>query len=694
MVKRICSAVLVSAILLLCGISMISPPKNLYVYGHTDEDIVKTFSPLDVDEFNACEFKDGKIKITDIDSHIVFENIDVDFKSIKINVEPKDVPVAVQVFIDKGEGFNGTGSAYAHILSGQSSISLNVDGEDIETLRIDVDDEYVLNSVELHSSIAGKTAYKANVSPLKYALVVLLALIMTAVFFLFDKKYRLTEKALGFLKENRKNILLKGATLIVALGISAVTETVFALLKDGFKSYRFILICAIALIIALFWINRKNIAQKLEKLTFGVILVLGITFAIIRPFGHVAWDFDSHYRWAMCSSYGGTIFITEADRKCINAHPDSFISVTVEENNAKIETMNNSGEILSSIERGAPRITHLCMGVPMALTRFFGAEFTVQILAGRIGNVILYALLCYLAMRKLKSGKVLMSIIALLPTNLFLAASYSYDTWVTGFVFLGMAYLISELQEPHKLIETKNTVVMCVAFALACIPKAIYAPLLLLPFLMNKEKFASRKKYYGICIAAFILLAVFLAVKSLGIVTGPGDIRGGDVNPVEQIKFILSNPAKYAKILLNFLFKDYLAPVNADQYMLHFAYMGVGVGRELLLISIAMAFLTDKDKAADTDYKWYIRAAVICLFFAMCALIATSMYVAFTPVKYDIINGCQPRYMMPLLFPLLSVLGIKGIALSSNRSGYNYLMITPVILVNLYNIAVMFLPRV
>ena len=149
MAKRICSAILVLVLLLLCGIAMISPPKNLYVYSNTDEDIVKTFSPEDADEFNSCEYKDGMIKPTDVDSNIVFNDIDTEFKSVKINVEPKDVPVAVQIFTDKGEGFNGTDTAYAHILSGTDSISLNIDGANVELLRIDVDDDYVLKSVEL-----------------------------------------------------------------------------------------------------------------------------------------------------------------------------------------------------------------------------------------------------------------------------------------------------------------------------------------------------------------------------------------------------------------------------------------------------------------------------------------------------------------------------------------------------------------
>ncbi len=696
MAKRICSAVLIFAILLLCGFSISSPPRNLCVYWHTNEDIVKTFSVKDIDSFNSCHLEGGgKIKVTGGDAGIVFENIDTDFKSIKINVEKKENSVPVQIFIDKGEGYIVKESPYAHILKGNNSISLNVEGQGVKLLRIDIDEDYTLSSLELHKNSALKEKYNPPVPYVLYGITVGLALLLTILFFILDKKYDFTQKAVEFFISNRKNILVGIGAVLVCGSVSALIEWIVSLSEGGgFKEARFGLICAATLLIALFWLCRKIMSEKTEKLVLGAILILGIAFATLRPFGHVAWDFDSHYRMALCSSYGGTVYITEADRKCLNANSDSLISLTAEENALKIEAMQNSSQILSSVERGRPRITHLSMGVPMAVARFLGADFLGQMLAGRIGNVVLYALLCYFAIKKLKSGKVLMSIIALLPTSLFLSASYSYDTWVTGFVFLGMAYFIRELQEPRKLAKTKNTVIMCACFGVACIPKAIYAPLLLLPFFIHKENFKEyKKRYFGICAAMLALLLLFFAVKSLGIVSGTGDTRGGAVNPMEQIGLILGDPLRYAKILFGFL-KEYFAPHNADQYMLHFAYAGIGKGKVIILLLLMVAFLSDKDKDVNTDYKWYIRTVTVCMFFGISVLIATSMYVAFTPVGSEVINGCQPRYMIPLIYPLLSVLGIKGIYIKSKRTVYNYLMIIPMVLINLYNVYYVFLPRI
>ncbi len=628
MAKRICSAVLVFAILLLCGISVSTPPQNLYTYCHTDEDIVKTLKSEDIVGFNSCGAEGNRIKITDGDAGIIFEVQDIAFRSVRINVDKKEKSVPVQIFVDEGAGYVYNQSPYAHILSGNSSVSLNVKGENAKFLRIDIDEDYTLNSVELHQKEAKKNEYTPKTPYFLYGITVVLALLLTLVFALLDRRFAITEK---------------------------ITEN----FKKGGKAFAF----------------------NFEKSVFCLVLILGVCFAVARPFGHVAWDFDSHYRMALCSSYGGTVYVTEADRKCMNAHADSLISATAEENASKIEAMNDSAQILSSVERGRPRLTHFSMGVPMAIARFFGVDFYGQVLAGRLGNVILYAVLCYFALKKLKSGKVLMSVIAMLPTNLFLAASYSYDTWVTGFAFLGMAYFISELQQPEKRIECKDTVIMCLAFAVACIPKAIYAPLILLPLFMSKREFGNRKSYYRLYLLILAVLALFFVLMSLTVISGTGDLRGGAVNPKEQITFILSNPFNYVKILFGFL-KGYLSPVNAGEYMLHFGYAGIGAGKWILVAVMLAATLTD----SHINHNFRIRVSSIGVFAVTVVLIATSMYVAFTPVKYEVINGCQPRYLIPLLFPLLSVWGIKGVYIKRNRWIYNALMIAPVILVNLYNV--------
>ena len=55
--------------------------------------------------------------------------------------------------------------------------------------------------------------------------------------------------------------------------------------------------------------------------------------------------------------------------------------------------------------------------------------------------VLVYSLCCSFSMKRLHSGKMILAVVAMFPTSLFIASNYSYDTWVIGFVMIGMAYL-------------------------------------------------------------------------------------------------------------------------------------------------------------------------------------------------------------------------------------------------------------
>jgi uncharacterized membrane protein len=55
--------------------------------------------------------------------------------------------------------------------------------------------------------------------------------------------------------------------------------------------------------------------------------------------------------------------------------------------------------------------------------------------------MLMYVIVVFFAIRKLPKGKLIMSAIALMPTPMYLACTISYDTVVTSFLFLGMAYM-------------------------------------------------------------------------------------------------------------------------------------------------------------------------------------------------------------------------------------------------------------
>ena len=149
---------------------------------------------------------------------------------------------------------------------------------------------------------------------------------------------------------------------------------------------------------------------------------------------------------------------------------------------------------------------------------------------------------------------------------------------------------------------------------------------------VNKFKDKKQRKiYYAIIIGTAIFLMMTFLLPMLINSPGTGDSRGGsDVNSTEQIKYILSNPLEYSDTLLNFL-KDYLNLDYASEFISSMAYMGYGKGTAITLMLIA-------------------------------ALIS------FTAVGADYVAGCQPRYLLPILFPTAYFIGVDGISTKINKN--------------------------
>ena len=91
----------------------------------------------------------------------------------------------------------------------------------------------------------------------------------------------------------------------------------------------------------------------------------------------------------------------------------------------------------------------------------------------------------------------------------------------------------------------------------------------------------------------------------------------------------------------------------------------------IFIISIMFTTLTDKNEYDRFKGKQLLRIINILIFIGLTALVATSLYIAFTPVRSGTIAGCQPRYIIPLLFPLLTVLANPGIVLKIKRQIYD-----------------------
>ena len=148
--------------------------------------------------------------------------------------------------------------------------------------------------------------------------------------------------------------------------------------------------------------------------------------------------------------------------------------------------------------------------------------------------------------------------------------------------------------------------------------------------------------------------------------------------------------------MLRFLFTEYLTYGAMQQYISHHAYLGVAGGSIVFVILLAAAILFDKEKAytKETKSDWLNRIYVILMFFGESALIASALYVAFTPVGHPTVLGCQPRYLIPLLYPLYSVWAMNGIKPLVSQKVLTWGVVLGCYGMLFYNLATVFLSSV
>ena len=94
---------------------------------------------------------------------------------------------------------------------------------------------------------------------------------------------------------------------------------------------------------------------------------------------------------------------------------------------------------------------YLPHAVGIKLARALGMSYTWVYMAGRIGGLVFYCIMMFLAIRFTPVGKRIMLLISLMPEVLFLAVTYTYDSVVLACVMLGLALLFREMYKPEGL---------------------------------------------------------------------------------------------------------------------------------------------------------------------------------------------------------------------------------------------------
>lgn len=462
----------------------------------------------------------------------------------------------------------------------------------------------------------------------------------------------------------RRSIVYLGGMLLVSGIIAAVTELIFSSINSRIFLYpRCFFFAAVYFVIIYHLISRSRLNLAVSFLVIS--LSAGLYFSFFLPANTlVGWDDETHFSSTIGLSQGFHVTSSKAEQALTNRTiPPSFSLAQNAADNQFLEDQANVFSRWFSRSSWVPRqIGYLPFVLGIWLGQILSLPFWLCFCFGRAANAVFYTLCLYSGIRRLKSGKLILYLFGLIPTNLFLAAHYSYDAWVIALMSLAFAWFIGALQRPDEKISTAEIAVMLFAAMISCPPKAIYCFIIPIMLLMPRQKFENQRSYHqylgGVLTAMFLVIFSYVVLFLLeGAFAASTDIRGGeDASSPDQVVFILSHPKEYTIILLTFL-SEYLSPENSFYYTCHLAYLdGVELQIPILLLLLT-AVLFDRSKP-DLAYRTLIfkGGSAVFLFGTLC-LVATALYITFSPVGYYTIIGCQPRYLLPLLYPAAALLG-------------------------------------
>lgn len=453
-------------------------------------------------------------------------------------------------------------------------------------------------------------------------------------------------------------------------------STKFSYLNDDFHWRKFTVafICLLLASVFFDWLiqifrhkrdlDEGKIYHSLPYVFVIIVMSLGLIMILKYPIARVELDLDSHYKAALADSYMGDMRLTIPETSIgfqNNIPPVPRVKI---ENKSYISAINSLPNVSIMSYNGELSASRLPAGMGIALGRMFGAKFSVQYTLGKIFNLIFYTLICFWALWYLKSGRFILMALMLMPGNIFMATSYQYDFWVLSFIYLGLSFLVGTCQRSKK-VSAVQILFITLILIIAVIPKPLYAPIILIPVLIRKNKYDQFSKIFKAWLIPLALGKIVVVARAVKEFSQGGDVRvvqnmqiGGKVDAYGQIQFLLSKPSKiWFLIQYAFRYMSSLGVLRISVDSWH--YLGeirVDWLFGILGILVILLIIVDRDICDIKTFSWMSRIYGIVLYIGLSIAIIVAFYIICTPIGANDVLGVQPRYLLPLYYPFCVML--------------------------------------
>ncbi len=326
--------------------------------------------------------------------------------------------------------------------------------------------------------------------------------------------------------------------------------------------------------------------------------------------------------------------------------------------NDVLDTGNHNMDmvLLKSERVSGNYICYLMSGLGIAIGRTLNLGFTLTFYLGRMMNLLWFAIMGSLAVKKLPFGKNVLFGISLMPLMLQQAASYSYDsvTAAFSFYFIAACLDISYRKEKIRFAEVLQLLICVIVFASVRGGVLLFLlPLLILLF--QNPQLSKKQKWLAVGGTVITAGIAFVVLNIWRFNTGDATAVT-DTVPSYGLDYIFKDTKGFIELLMNTYFQE----KERWFYSLFGSYMSwvsLEVEKTFALVFAALLFVASIRGSSALETQMRNRDKFV---FALIVVLLTIGFLAagflWTQPDSPYITGVETRYIltvMPLILLLL-----------------------------------------
>ena len=421
-------------------------------------------------------------------------------------------------------------------------------------------------------------------------------------------------------------------------------------------------IIALIIMLAIWYAVKKK--WEIQRIFLIVVIPIGIMFMLAVPVGRVA-DEMNHFLRAYSIAQGNLISIRN-DELGVGDYVESNVAQVI---NAKDESYSATmARLLEKPDKDKEKvfvkfhntsvynfIAYLPQTVGILIGKVLGLPIMIMAYLGRAMSFAVWVVSIFFCLKYIPILKKSLFFVALLPMSLHQAISLAPDMLTFAAVAGMVTFVLYHLMNIKTKLKRRDAWLIGIISLMLCFGKYIYAPFMLLLFLLPAEKFGGKKRkmwmVWGLFAVMGILVLVWLLLTKGFFKMPDGANTGG------QLKYIIGNPLGYLKAWLSTMYKigPWLVWGTFGEY-LEWLSLDLGVQVGLLMTAVAVIGVM--------YYRQYtinskVKNTLLLIMFVVFAASFGIEYLQWTPVGAEYIEGMQGRYFLPFLY-LIALLPMKA----------------------------------